>query len=62
MGAAALKALTFDLAGISQGWRVVSVLGVGLMMLAVAVLYGKLAARLTKPADDSPREDAPADP
>ena len=49
MGVAAIKALSYDLAGIGQGWRVVSVLGVGLMMLAVAVLYGKLAARLETP-------------
>lgn len=53
MAAAALKALIFDLADIGQGWRVISVLGVGLMMLAVAVLYGKLAARLTRPAPDA---------
>jgi uncharacterized membrane protein len=51
MGVAALKALSYDLAGIGQGWRVISVLGVGLMMLAVAVLYGKLAARLDRPPD-----------
>ena len=51
MGVAALKALSYDLAGIGQGWRVISVLGVGLMMLAVAVLYGKLAARLDRPTD-----------
>ena len=46
IGVAGVKALTVDLEGVSQGWRVVSVLGVGLMMLGVAVLYGKLAARL----------------
>ena len=51
MGIAAIKALSYDLAGIGQGWRVISVLGVGLMMLAVAVLYGKLAARLDAPTD-----------
>ncbi len=56
MGIAAVKALSYDLAGIGQGWRVISVLGVGLMMLAVAVLYGKLAAR-----PDSPRTPTPSE-
>ncbi|MDX2017568.1 MAG: DUF2339 domain-containing protein, partial [Planctomycetota bacterium] len=62
MAAAALKALIFDLADIGQGWRVISVLGVGLMMLAVAVLYGKLAARLSKPAEEDTLPGPDAEP
>lgn len=50
-----IKALSYDLAGIGQGWRVIGVLGVGLMMLGVAVLYGKLAAGLVDAPSSTPQ-------
>ncbi len=48
LGVAAVKAVFFDLAGVSQGWRVVSFLGLGILMMGVAIGYAKLAAYLDR--------------
>jgi len=44
------KAIIFDLASVPAGWRVVSFLGLGLMMLGVAIGYAKAHATLEKTA------------
>lgn len=46
LGVASLKAVVFDLSGVSEVARVVSFIGLGLMMLAVAVVYSKVSASL----------------
>jgi uncharacterized membrane protein len=46
LGVATTKALVVDLADVSPGWRVVSVLGLGLLMLGVALVYSRMSARL----------------
>ncbi|MFG0283430.1 MAG: DUF2339 domain-containing protein [Phycisphaerales bacterium JB039] len=48
---AGLKAVTFDLVAIDPAWRVVSLIGTGLVMLAVAVAYGRMATRRGALAD-----------
>lgn len=57
---ATAKAVILDLADVSPGWRVASFLGLGLMMLAVAVAYARLAALLSPRA--SPRPAPELDP
>src|SRR5690606_33047619 len=44
--AATGKAAVFDLASAPQEWRVASFIGLGLLMLGVAVVYSKVSARL----------------
>ncbi len=46
LGVAAAKALIYDLVGVPAGWRVVSFVGIGLMMLAVSVVYAKVGKGL----------------
>lgn len=46
IGVAVVKALAFDLVGVSPGWRVLSVIGLGLLLLVIAGAYAKLAGRL----------------
>jgi uncharacterized membrane protein len=46
LGAASVKAVLLDLADVSQGWRIVSFIVLGLLMLGVAVGYAKVARRL----------------
>jgi|GEM_PF-4975119 len=41
-----LKVVTVDLSGVSQGYRILSFIGVGLLMLGTSVLYGKVSPRL----------------
>ncbi|MBC7773449.1 MAG: DUF2339 domain-containing protein [Pyrinomonadaceae bacterium] len=43
LGVATVKAVVVDLADVPPIWRVVSVLGLGLLMLAVAVVYAKVS-------------------
>jgi uncharacterized membrane protein len=50
VGVAVAKALLFDLANVRLEGRVASFLGLGLLMLGVAVLYNRIAARATKRA------------
>ena len=45
---AALKVVTFDLVEVSPAWRVASFLVLGLLMLGVAVGYGRMSARERK--------------
>lgn len=64
LAVATLKAVVFDLADVSQGGRVVSFIVLGLLMLAVAVVYGKLSALLIQGRAEPPAEpagSAPAD-
>lgn len=44
------KAAIFDLALVPQVWRVASFIGLGLLMLGVAVGYARISARVGKPA------------
>lgn len=46
LGAAGLKAVILDLAGVPLLFRVISFLGLGLMMIAVPVVYSKLGKSL----------------
>ena len=46
LSVAAVKAVVLDLAGVSQVWRVVSFIGLGGLLLGVAVLYGRVSASL----------------
>lgn len=48
MGVAAAKVLVFDLSGVGQVWRVLSTVGVGLLMIATAIVYSKVAMRLDR--------------
>jgi uncharacterized membrane protein len=52
IGLGAAKAVLFDLAQVSQGWRVASFIGVGLLMIGVAVGYAMLARLLSGPEFD----------
>ena len=45
---ATAKAAVFDLASVPQVWRVASFVGLGLLMLGVAVGYAKVAARAAR--------------
>lgn len=45
LGLATAKALFYDTAQVSLGWRVISVLALGLLMLAVGVVYARLTER-----------------
>lgn len=45
LSAATLKALLLDLSGAPAVWRIVSFIGLGLLMLTVAVFYQKVAAK-----------------
>jgi uncharacterized membrane protein len=54
IGIAVVKALVFDMIGVTPVWRVVSVIGLGLLLLLVAGAYAKLSSRLSL---RSPRRD-----
>lgn len=47
LGAATLKALIIDTASVSTGWRAVTLVGLGLLMLGVGVVYSRLSKRET---------------
>ena len=49
IGLGAVKAVVFDLAQVSQGWRVASFIGLGLLMIGVAVGYAMLSRMLAEP-------------
>lgn len=61
---ATAKALIFDLARVPAGWRSVSVVSLGLLMLGVNVVYARVAKRMLpnpeppKPADDLPGSES----
>lgn len=50
LGVAAVKALIVDMASVAAEWRVASFIGVGLLMLGVAVGYAKVSSKLDKAA------------
>lgn len=55
MAVAAAKVLVFDLSGVGQVWRVLSTVGVGLLMIVTAIVYSKVAMRLDRrPGQESP--------
>lgn len=51
MGVAALKALIVDLRDVPELWRVASYVGLGLLMLVVALVYSRLSAALDQESD-----------
>lgn len=58
MGLAAVKVVFFDLASVPAMWRVVSFLLLGLLMLGVALVYGRLSSR-SAPSKDGPDQSDP---
>lgn len=52
MSVAALKAVILDMAGVPPLWRVASFVGLGGLMLAVAVLYGRVSASIGSDAPE----------
>ena len=48
-----LKVVTVDLSQISTGYRILSFLGLGLLMLGTSVLYGKLSPKLLKSSESA---------
>jgi uncharacterized membrane protein len=48
LGLATFKALFFDLATVGQEWRIASFIGLGMLMLGVAVAYAKVSAKLER--------------
>lgn len=48
VGVAVLKALAWDLTQVPAIARVISFIGLGMLMMAVTVVYAKLAGRLLK--------------
>lgn len=59
MAVGACKVVFIDMATVSQGWRIVSFIGLGLLMLGVAVGYAKLTKTLesVKDANDPEKAD-----
>lgn len=53
LGGAMLKVVFIDLSGISQGYRVLSFIALGLLMLGTSVLYGKLSPKLLSRQEQS---------
>lgn len=61
LAAATAKALIYDLADITPAWRVASLLGLGLLMMGVAIGYSRAAQRLAsgrKAGESEPEESA----
>jgi uncharacterized membrane protein len=54
-----LKVVIVDLGQVSTGYRILSFLGLGLLMLGTSVLYGKLSPRLLK--EDQSTEASPSE-
>lgn len=60
LGIAALKAVLIDLHDVPATWRVASFLGIGLLMLAVGVVYSKVSSLVDRAEGDSqPPSDTP---
>lgn len=51
---AAFKAVLLDLSGVPPLWRVASFVGLGVLMLGVAVLYGRVSAALSSERSPDP--------
>ncbi|MBX3390745.1 MAG: DUF2339 domain-containing protein [Phycisphaeraceae bacterium] len=60
---AASKALIFDLARVALGWRAVSVLCLGLLMLGVGIVYARIEKSLSSGATppDKAEDESPSD-
>ena len=54
LGVTLLKFLVIDLSRAATIWRVLSALGVGLLMVATSMLYVRFGVRKTPPSDRSP--------
>ena len=60
---AATKAVVLDLAGVPPMWRVASFVGLGVLMLGVAVLYGRVSGVIGGvPEDEISPDETDADP
>lgn len=59
LGISVVKVLLIDLAGVPQGWRVASFLGLGLMMLGVSVAYIRLSGLIEDPVEVAADEEPP---
>ena len=59
---AAAKAVLFDLAQVSMGWRVGSFIGLGLLMVGVAVAYQRVAVLVKRGERARVPDDSPAGP
>jgi len=53
LGVTLLKFLVIDLSRAATIWRVLSALGVGLLMVATSMLYVRFGVRKTPPSDRS---------
>ena len=62
LGVAAIKALIWDMASVAAEWRVASFIGVGLLMLGVAVGYAKVSAKLEREAKKNQDAEPPMPP
>ncbi len=60
LGAAAAKALILDTATVSSGWRAISLVGLGLLMVGVGAAYSALAKREAGAAPSRDRGGSPA--
>jgi uncharacterized membrane protein len=56
-----LKVVIVDLSGVAAGWRVLSFLGLGGLLLATSVLYGRLGATSSETPDDRTPHLAPGE-
>jgi uncharacterized membrane protein len=45
LGVTLLKVVVIDLSGAGTGWRILSVVGMGVVLLATSVLYGRFGRR-----------------
>lgn len=52
LGITLVKIVLIDLANAGTGWRILSFLGLGLILLATSVLYGRLSPKLLRTRDD----------
>ncbi len=53
------KAIFVDLAHVSSGWRAVSIVTLGLLMIGVAIVYARLSRRLAANISVPPRPELP---
>ncbi len=55
------KVFLYDTSSLSQGYRVASFLGLGVLLMAISFAYQKDWLNLKSPADDPPAHDLPAE-
>ena len=56
-----LKVVLLDMSQVQTGYRVLSFLGLGLLLMGTSVLYGKLSPMLLRKVEDAQRGADPAD-